>query len=298
MLAVRVAARALPVSVDVCAEVAGHVAVLRQAAVDERRRLVVLRRDHRRIAMRQAVAQLVHRNRPHDAALEQRHQAHRLRHLAFRIEDRVAIGDDLDRRQHGHRMRQVGPDILQQARAQRRLERRDVGIDRTVHELRCRAAEIHHHPVALHGDGARDLLQRVFAQARIHELQHARRAVGQLTNAAAHLRFDVFQVRAQRADQRVTPILVEQRDDPLAQAQHRVQLHLHVLELQARVAHRVLQERDEVALQLEVLDDLERRHLDAFVVLALGLGRQTARSVEPFSPSWIVDDSQHTSSPL
>src|SRR5208337_3891361 len=48
---------------------------LGDAAINEGRGLIILRGDNRRIAMRQAVAELVHRDGPDDAALEQRHQA-------------------------------------------------------------------------------------------------------------------------------------------------------------------------------------------------------------------------------
>ena len=281
VLAVGIAARALAVAVDVAAEVAGDVAVLREPAVDQRSGLVVLRRDDGRVAGRQAVVELGHRDGPDDAALEQRHQAHRLRHLALGVDDRVAIGDDLDRRQHGHRMRQVRPDVLQQPGAERRLERRDVGVDRAIQELRRGAAEIEHHPVALDRDGERDLLHGALAQRRVHELQHPGGAVRQFADATAHLRLDVLEVDAQRADQRVPAELVEDRDHAVAQPHDRVQLHLHVLELQLGVAHRVLQERQQVALDVKVLDDLEGRHLQPLVVLALGGRRHAARLAGP-----------------
>ena len=277
VLAVGVAARALPVAVDVAAEIAGGVAVLGDAAVDERGRLVVLRGDDRRVPVRHRVVQLVHRDGPADAGLEQRHQAHRLRHLAFGIDDRVAVGDDLDRREHRHRVRQVRPDVLQQAGTQRRLERGDVGVDRAVHELRGRAAEIHDQPIALLVDRQADLLQHVLAQRGIHELQHARGAVRQFLDAAAHLGLGVLEMQAQRGDEGILAELLDDADHAFAQTHRRVQLHLHVLELQLGIAHRVLQEGDEIALELEVLDDLERRHLDAFVVLALRGCRQAAR---------------------
>ena len=123
----------------------------------------------------------------------------------------------------------------------------------------------------------RDLLHDVLTQARVHELHDARRAVRQFADAPAHLGLDVFQVHAQGAHQRVAPELVEDGNDALAQAQDRVQLDLHVLQLQLRIAHRVLQEGHEVALELEVLDDLEGRHLEALVVLALRRRGHAAR---------------------
>ena len=58
MLAVPVLARALAVAVDIGTEVPGDLEVLRQAAVDERRRLVVLRRDDVGVPLRQPVQQL------------------------------------------------------------------------------------------------------------------------------------------------------------------------------------------------------------------------------------------------
>jgi hypothetical protein len=52
-------------------------------------------------------------------------------------------------------------------------------------------------------------------------------------------------------------------------AQAGEQLDLHVFVLQLGLAHRVLQEGQDVALDLVVLDDLERAHLQPFVVRAI-----------------------------
>src|SRR5271166_707707 len=62
-------------------------------------------------------------------------------------------------------------------------------------------------------------------------------------------------MRPQRADQGLLAELVEDRDDAVPQAHDSVQLYLHVLELQFWIAHRVLKEGHEVALEFEILDD-------------------------------------------
>src|SRR5208283_213203 len=67
MFAIGVRAGALAIAVDVGAEVSGDVAVLGQAAINEGRRLIILRGDDRGIVMRQTVVELVHRDRPDDA---------------------------------------------------------------------------------------------------------------------------------------------------------------------------------------------------------------------------------------
>ena len=84
-------------------------------------------------------------------------------------------------------------------------------------------------------------------------------------------------MRPQRADQGLLAELIEDRDDAFPQPHDSMQFDLHVLELQFRIAHRVLKEGHEIALELEILDDLEGRHLDPFVVLALRGRRHAAR---------------------
>jgi len=56
-------------------------------------------------------------------------------------------------------------------------------------------------------------------------------------NTAPHFRLDILQVFAQGAHQQCLAELVENGNDSITQAHHCVQLHLHIFQLQFRVAH-------------------------------------------------------------
>src|SRR2546421_441475 len=75
----------------------------------------------------------------------------------------------------------------------------------------------------------------------------------------------------------VATVLLDRPEHPLPEAQRAGQPRAHVLELQLRIAHGVLEVRDEVLAQLEVLADLHRRDLEALVVGALRRRGHAAR---------------------
>jgi len=132
MLAVAVRASALPVAIDIGAEITNILAVLREPAINHRRGLVVLRCDDRGVAVGKHIAQLRHRNARQRHSLKQRNEAHRLGRIERTVQQRFFIEFEIDRREHRHTLRQIRPDILKIARQQHRLERRDIRVDRAV----------------------------------------------------------------------------------------------------------------------------------------------------------------------
>ncbi len=189
---------------------------------------------------------------------EKRHHALGVWRRIRRAQRRLWIANYADRREHCLVARQVGPDEHQEQLAQHALERGKHGVVAAVRKLRTRAAEIEHQFVALLLHRQLDLDQAVFTQRAVGHDHRAHLAFRPLAQTTLYFRLRVLEPAAQRRDHGVDAELGDRRLDPLLQPAADEQLDLHILVLELRLAHRVLQVRNEILFQLVVLDHLER----------------------------------------
>ena len=293
----RCARRAAAHAVQVGADVADELAVLGDAAEQERVDLVEPRRDDRGVLLRARVLHLREQRLGDAERLERALQALPQRRIESRVDATAFVSQYLDRVHHADAARQVGPQEPEHRLVQTALRGAEGGVERAVHDLRRRAAPVDGQLVTLDGDRARVLEQHVLTQRRVGEEVDPVGAVRQLADPPPRLGLDVLQGLAQRDDERVPADLVDQREQPLLDPQRGVQLHLQVLVLQLRLAHRILQEGEQVAPDLTLLDDLERAHPDPVVVGRLELDGMPPGSLAPFSPSWMIVATHAMSSP-
>ena len=219
VLTVAVRPRPTAHAVQVGADVADELAVLGDAAEQERVDLVEPRRDDRRVLLRARVLHLREQRLGHAERLEGALQALPERGIQARVDTAALIGQHLDRVHHADAARQVGPQETEHGLVQSALRGAERGVEGAVHDLGCRPAPVDRELVALDRDRARVLEQDVLPQRRVGEEVDPVGAVGQLADPPPGLGLDVLQRLAQRDDERVAADFVDEREQPLLDPQ-------------------------------------------------------------------------------
>ena len=277
VLAIAISQRTAAHAVDIGADIADHLAMLGHPAEQECVDHVEPGRDHPGIFVGHRI-EIFHHACLCDAPRgEDRHHALRIGRTEIRLDDRTLVKNELDWRQHPLVARQIGPDIGQEQLREHALERDIERIVRAVGEFGRGAAIVEDQPVPLFGEREVDLDHRIFAQRAIGPPTVAHRAVRPFLQPLAHLDIGVFEIGAQTGDNRLQPEFADCLMHPLLEPAAGEHLHLHIGILQLGLAHRILQESDDIAAQRVIFGDAEGRHFQPFVPDLLGHGRHPAR---------------------